>query len=135
MKPRNYAVIAGVVLAAEAAFAVAHRLTRGEYGGFAPSFAVGWDAMLATIFIVGAVGAVAHRTFPAMFMVVLGALASLTHGCLFSVASPGTYAGVPFLLGAPVIIYALVKSLPSWTSIPAVDNTAVRRIGLEPRSA
>ncbi|MGH7297465.1 MAG: hypothetical protein ACRELB_21190 [Polyangiaceae bacterium] len=114
MKPRHYADVAAAVLVIEAAFAVTHCLTGGQYGGCTRSYSIVMDVGFAAVWLAAAVATVVRRSFPALFLATAGAGASLMMAFLFSVAAPGTGAGLPFLLATGVVAAALVLALPGW---------------------
>jgi hypothetical protein len=116
MKPTHYGQIAAVIFAAEAAFAVTHRIVGGEYGRFTHTFNVSVDLVLAAIWLTAAVAVTVRRTFAAFLAVLIGGLATHIHGILFSVASPGTGAGVPFLLASCILPLLAVRSAPAWSA-------------------
>jgi hypothetical protein len=114
MKPKHYAWIAAAVLAAEAVFAVVHRAGGWDYRGFTRAHDVVLDPGLAVVWAAAASAALVRWSFPAFFVAMLGAAASLAHGIMFSVSSPHTGAGLPFLAAAVVTAVALKRSLPAW---------------------
>jgi len=130
MKPHHYAEIAALVLGAEASFAVIHRVMGGEYAGYSHAYSVFVDVGLAALWLSGAAAAVVRRTAPAFFVVVLGVMASLTYGLMFLVASPGTGAGLPFLVAAAVIAVMLNLSKSAWRMGPTERADGTLAAGL-----
>jgi hypothetical protein len=126
MKPQHYAEVGALIFAAEATFAVVHRLTGGEYAGFVHLHNVIVDVGLATIWLIAATAMMVRRTFPLLFAVVLGAFASLVHGVQFSIASPGMWFGFPFMLAAGVLMAMLRKSMPAWKTQPMTERLGTR---------
>lgn len=110
-----------MVFAAEGVFAVVHRLMGGEYAGFTHVYNVIADIGLASIWLASATALLIHRSFPAFFLVILGIVASFTHGLLFSISSAEGL-GVPFLGAAVLLLYLVIKSVPAWRFIPADEN-------------
>jgi hypothetical protein len=115
MKPRRYAEIATVILLAQAAFAIVHRITGSEYGHFAHLQNVVVDVGLAVIWLAGALACAIRGSSMAAFLAVLVALAvTHIHGVMFSVAAPGKGYGVPFLVTSALLPLLLALSAPAW---------------------
>ncbi|MFO0664004.1 MAG: hypothetical protein U0174_08635 [Polyangiaceae bacterium] len=114
MKPHHYTLIAAFILATEGAFSIVRLLTRMEYPTIAPVAGAVVDIGLASLWVTGAVAALVHRTLFAFFVVMAGAFMSLVHAAMFSIVSPSTGAGVPFLVGALAVAFCLKRSVKGW---------------------
>jgi hypothetical protein len=117
MRPARYAYVAGVLFAAEAAFAIVHRLAGGRYPGFTHTHDVVIDLGLAVIWSAAAVACLIHRSWPAFVVAFVGSAVSVIHGVMFSVALThrGPYGvGIPFLIAATVQFYCAVHDAPAF---------------------
>jgi hypothetical protein len=138
MKPQHAAEGAALVFLAEATFAVVHRISGGEYGRFTHVHNVVIDIGLAAIWLGAAAAVMVRRGFPIFFLAMVGAAVSLIHGLMFSVASPGTGVGIPFMVACVVIAFLLKRSVPAWdttTAAPVEAAHAPRWRFLRPRHA
>jgi hypothetical protein len=114
VKPQHYAEVASLILAAEATFAITHRLMGGEYRGYVHEFNVVIDVGLAALWLAAATAAMLHRSSSRAFVLVaLATLVSFLHGMMFSIASARGL-GLPFVVAAVVLVVALKRSLPAW---------------------
>jgi hypothetical protein len=126
MRPQRAAEVAALVFLAQAAFAVIHRLSGGEYRGFTHEHNVVIDLGLAAIWLSSVVAVTIRRSFPLFFVAMVGAAVSLIHGLMFSVASHGKGFGVPFLVASVLLGYLLKHSVPAWDAPTAVPAEAPR---------
>jgi hypothetical protein len=127
LKPQHAADIAALVFLAEAAFAVIHRLSGGEYWGFTHLHNVVIDLGLAAIWLSAAAAVTIRHSFPVFFVAIVGGAVSLIHGLMFSVASRGTGFGVPFIVAAVLLGFLLTHSVPAWDTTTAAPAEAHRR--------
>jgi hypothetical protein len=133
MKPATYAKLAALLFAAQAIFAVVHRLVGGEYRGFTHVHNVVIDILLAVIWTAATVTALMRRPPKAGVLLVLGAIASLMHGLMFNLTSADEGprgAGIPFLLAAIVESLFIVRAAPAFQVVGRETPEARRE---EPR--
>jgi hypothetical protein len=121
MSPSAYARVASGLFAAEAIFPIAHRFAGADYRGFAHVHNVVVDSGLAIVWITAAVAGLTRRSGLALAAMCIGALLSLVHGLMFSVAtsSVGPYGvGLPFLFAAIAQTYLIVQAAPAFRHAP-----------------
>jgi hypothetical protein len=107
------------LFAAQAAFAVLHRLFGTDYVRFTHAYNVAGELALACIWTAAAIAALVGRGGPAFIAVCLGAGASLTHGLMIlagTTSSMGTahWLGVLFLLAAAIEAVLIVGAVPAF---------------------
>lgn len=140
MRPVRYAYVAGVLFAAEAAFAIVHRLAGGRYAGFSHIHDVVIDLGLAVIWSAAALACLIHRSWPAFVIAFVGSAVSVIHGVLFSIATTdhGPFGvGIPFLVAAAVQFYCAVHDAPAFLAAEEPSTAEPRRrfAFLRPRQA
>ena len=118
MNPRTCARAASALFAAEVLFAVVHRATGARYPGFTHTHDVVIDTALATIWSAAALAALLRRPWQGFFVMLAGVAATIIHGFMFSVATSGRAgphgAGLPFLAGAILQAYWVVRAAPAF---------------------
>lgn len=123
MKPAHHAEVAAIVFLGGVAFAVTHLVSGAHYGHFVHLHNVIIDVGLATIWSAAALASLVRRTFASFLAVVAGTAVAHIHGFLFSVAAPGTGAGVPFLIASSVLLPLLFTwSAPAWRTAAAAPE-------------
>ena len=120
MSPKRYALVAGVLFAAQAIFAVVHLAVGGRYPPFTHAYSVVTDVVLAVVWATAAVASLTPLTWPAPFLMMCGASVSAMWGFVYTVAandySP-TGIGLPFLAAAGVEFFCIFRAAPPLTPI------------------
>jgi hypothetical protein len=107
------------LFAAQAIFAVLHRLFGTDYVRFTHAYNVAGELALACIWIAAAIAALVGRGGPAFIVVCLGATASFVHGLMVltgTTASMGGvhWVGILFLLAGAVEAFLAVRAVPAF---------------------
>jgi hypothetical protein len=156
MRPVTYARIAGLLFVPQLAFAVVHRAAGLAYPRFTHGHDVAVDIGLMVLWgaatLAGLIGRTPEgsgrgetigrtpegsgrgetirRPWQGFFALFAGALASIVHGVMFTIAETpaGVHgAGVPFLAAAAVELYCIVHAAPAFFAEPAAGSGAGHR--------
>jgi hypothetical protein len=124
VSPKRYALVAGVLFAAQAIFAIVHLAVGGRYPSFTHAYSVVTDVVLAVAWATAAVASLTPLTWPAPFLMMCGAAVSAMWGFVYTVATNDSGplgVGLPFLVAAGVEFYCIFRAAPPLT--PAVRHT------------
>lgn len=117
MNPKRYALVAAVLFAAQAIFAVVHLAVGATYPSFTHGYSVVTDVVLAATWAAAAVASLAPLTWPAPFLMMWGASVSMMWGFIYTVATSPTGLGLPFLAAAGVSFYCIFRAAPPLTPV------------------
>jgi hypothetical protein len=120
LSPKRYALLASVLFAAQAIFAIVHLAVGARYPSFTHAYSVVTDVVLAVSWATAAVASLRPLTWPAPFLMMWGAAVSAMWGFLYTVATNDTGPmgiGLPFLAAAGVTVYCLFRAAPPLTPV------------------
>jgi hypothetical protein len=120
VSPNRYTLVASVLFAAQAIFAVAHLAVGATYPHFTHAYSVVTDVVLAAAWATSAVASLMPLTWPAPFLAICGASISAMWGFLYTVATNDfgpMGVGPPFLAAAGVEFYCIFRAAPPLTPV------------------
>jgi hypothetical protein len=128
VSPKRYALVASLLFAAQAIFAVVHLALGAKYPSFTHASSVVTNVVLAVAWATAAVASLTPLTWPAPFLMMCGASISAMWGFVYTVATNDygpTGAGLPFLAAAGVEFYCIFRAAPPLT--PVVPKPSASR--------
>jgi hypothetical protein len=128
VSPKSYGLIAAVLFAAQAIFALVHLAMGGVYPSFTHVYSVVTDFVLAISWATAAVASLAPQNWPAPFLMMCGAAVSVMWGFVYTVATNDhepSFVGVPFWAAAAVAFFCIYRAVPPLT--PAEPKPAPSR--------
>jgi hypothetical protein len=108
VKAKHYSWVAAALFALEAAAVIVHRARGGVYVGYTHGFSVVLDLVVVVVWIGSALAGLIHRSWGALFLMLVGCLVTVSYGFLFTVQSGAI--GVPFVLAAGVQLFCVVNA-------------------------
>jgi hypothetical protein len=131
MSPKHYALLAFVLFAAEAVFAIVHLALGAHYPHFVHVNNVLTDVVLIVVWSAAAVASLTPQTWPAPFLMLCGAALSAVQGFMYTVSTNDvgpTGAGLPFFAAALVQFFCTFKAAPPLTPVAPEPEPEPRRL-------
>jgi hypothetical protein len=108
VSPKHYAWVTAALFAAVAAAVIVHLGVGGVIPGYTRGFSVFLDVVVAVVWIAATLAALAHRTWPGLFLALAASLVTVGYGVLFTVAYRAV--GVLFVLAAGAQLFCVVHA-------------------------